>query len=100
MNGQTFHERMENILSQLRDNCVVVTDNALYHSVKKEKSPTSSTRKADKIKWLENKGEIVDNTMVILELLDIVKRIKPFHNKYVKDELGKASNTTILRLPP
>lgn len=100
MNGQTFYEWMENILPQLRDNCVVVMDNAPYHSVKKEKSPTSSTRKADIIKWLEDKGEAVDNTMVIPELLNIVKRIKPLHNKYVIDELAKASNKTILRLPP
>ncbi|XP_050059855.1 uncharacterized protein LOC126551127 [Aphis gossypii] len=75
-------------------------DNAPYHSVKKEKSPTSSSRKADIIKWLEDKGEVVDNTMVIPELLDIVKRIKPLHNKYVIDELAKATNKTILRLPP
>lgn len=100
MNGQTFYEWMENILPQLRDNCVVVMDNAPYHSVNKDKSPTSSTRKADIIKWLEDKGEVVDNTMVIPELLDIVKRIKPLHNKYVIDELAKASNKTILRLPP
>lgn len=75
-------------------------DNAPYHSVKKEKLPTSSTRKADIIKWLEDKGEVVDNTMVIPELLDIFKRIKPLHNKYVIDELAKATNKTILRLPP
>lgn len=75
-------------------------DNAPYHLVKKEKSPTSSTRKANIIKWLEDKGEVVDNSMVILELLDIVKRIKPLHNKYVIDELAKATNKTILRLPP
>ncbi|XP_015365184.1 PREDICTED: uncharacterized protein LOC107162689 [Diuraphis noxia] len=100
MNGQTFYDWMENILPQLRDNCVIVMDNAPYHSVKKDKSPTSSTRKADIIKWLEDKGEVVDYTMVIPELLEIVKRIKPLHNKYVIDELAKASNKTILRLPP
>ncbi|XP_022176671.1 uncharacterized protein LOC111038053 [Myzus persicae] len=98
-NGQTFYDWMENILPQLRDNCVIVTD-SVNHSVKKDKSPTSSTRKAEIIKWLEDKGEVVDYTMVIPELLEIVKRIKPLHNKYVIDELAKASNKTILRLPP
>ncbi|XP_025191797.1 uncharacterized protein LOC112592046 [Melanaphis sacchari] len=100
MNGKTFYEWMENILPRLRDNCVIVMDNVPYHSVKKEKAPTSSTRKADIISWLQNKGEVVDNTMVIPELLDIVKRVKPLYNKYVIDELAEASNKTILRLPP
>jgi len=100
MNGQTFYEWMENILPQLRDNCAIVMDNVPYHSVKKDKSPVSTTRKADIIKWLEDKGEVVDHGMVISELLDIVKRIKPLHNKYVIDELAKASNKIILRLPP
>lgn len=47
MNGQTFCEWMENILLRLKDNCVIVMDNAPYHSVKLDKAPTVSTKKAD-----------------------------------------------------
>ncbi|XP_050066442.1 uncharacterized protein LOC126555585 [Aphis gossypii] len=88
MNGQTFCEWMENILPRLKDNCVIVMDNASYHSVKLDKAPTASTKKADIIQWLENKGEVVDRTMIIRELLDIVKKIKPQHEKFVIDEIA------------
>ncbi|XP_060873383.1 uncharacterized protein LOC132947190 [Metopolophium dirhodum] len=100
MNGQTFCEWMENILPRLKDNCVIVMDNASYHSVKLDKAPTSSTKKADIIQWLEDKGEVVDRTMIVRELLDVVKKIKPLNDKYVIDEIAKAQNKTILRLPP
>lgn len=100
MNGDTFREWMENTLPCLKPNSVIVMDNASYHSVKIDKAPTSNTRKADIIKWLEDKGEVVDRTMVIPQLLHIVKRLKPLHTKYVIDELVKANNHTVLRLPP
>ncbi|CAI6370309.1 unnamed protein product [Macrosiphum euphorbiae] len=38
--------------------------------------------------------------MVIPQLLAIVRRIKPLHDKYVIDELAKQHNRTVLRLPP
>ncbi|CAI6377542.1 unnamed protein product [Macrosiphum euphorbiae] len=100
MNGDTFREWMEGTLPRLKPNFVIVIDNASYHSVKIDKAPTSNTRKADIIKWLEDKGEVVDRTMVIPQLLLIVKRLKPQHNMYVIDELAKNSGYTVLRLPP
>ncbi|XP_050440026.1 uncharacterized protein LOC126846047 [Adelges cooleyi] len=100
MNGETFREWMESILPQLKPNSVIVMDNASYHSVKFDKAPTSTTRKAEIIKWLEDKEEVIDKPMVIPELLQIVKRLKPQHEKFVIDELAKANNKIILRLPP
>jgi len=100
MNGDTFREWMEGILPLLQPNSVIVMDNASYHSVKLDRAPTSNTRKADIIKWLEDKGEVIKHSMVITELLHIVKRLKPIHNKYVIDELVKTKNHTVLRLPP
>lgn len=38
--------------------------------------------------------------MVIAQLLDIVKRIRPNYDKYVIDELAETHNRKILRLPP
>lgn len=38
--------------------------------------------------------------MVIAELLDIVKRIKPQYDKYLIDELAQTHNKKVLRLPP
>lgn len=100
MNGEIFRKWMENILPQLKENSVIIMDNAFYHSVKIDEAPTSTTRKADIIKWLENKGEIIDKPMVIPQLLEMVKRLKPLYEKYVIDELVKASNRIVLRIPP
>lgn len=91
---------MENVLPLLKDNCVIVMDNAPYHSMKKEEIPNTSTKKADILKWLQDKGEVIDRPMVITELLDIVKRIKPQHDKYLIDELAQTHNKKVLRLPP
>lgn len=72
-------------------------DNTPYHSMKLVKAPTSSTKKADIIQWLENKGKAVDHRIIIVrQLLDIVKQIKPLHDKFVIDEI--ANNKTILGL--
>lgn len=75
-------------------------DNAPYHSVRQEKCPTTNWRKADISEWLRSKGEVVDRTLIIPELLEMVKRIKPMYNKYVVDEMVLQQNKTVLRLPP
>ena len=62
-------------------------NNAPYHSVKCEQIPNKSTIKANIIKWLEDKSELIDRFMAITELLDIVNIIKPKYNKYAIDEL-------------
>lgn len=100
MNGNTFFKWMESIIQRLEDNCVIIMDNAPYHSVMCEKIPNKSTRKADIIEWLENKGVVIDRPMVITQLLDMVNQIKPKYDKYAIDKLVKTHNRTILRLPP
>jgi len=67
--------------------------------MKKEKIPNISTRKADILQWLQEKGEVIDRPMVITELLDIVKRIKPQYEKYLIDELAQTHNKKVLILP-
>ncbi|XP_060855586.1 uncharacterized protein LOC132933295 [Metopolophium dirhodum] len=100
MNGDTFREWMEGILPHLKPNPVIVMDNASYLQLNSTKPQHQIQKKADIIKWLEDKGEVVDRSMVIPQLLHIVKRLKPLHTKYVIDELVKANNHTVLRLPP
>ncbi|KAL4091318.1 hypothetical protein QTP88_026021 [Uroleucon formosanum] len=99
MNGDTFREWMEGILPRLKPYSVIVMDNASYHSVKIDKAPTSNAKNADIINWLQDKGEVADPSMVIPQLLYMVKRLKPLHTKYVIDELLKVNNNTVLRLP-
>ncbi|XP_060846254.1 uncharacterized protein LOC132925915 [Rhopalosiphum padi] len=100
MNGDSFRDWLEGVLPKLKDNAVIVMDNAPYHSVKIEKCPTTNWRKADIIAWLQSKGKQVDNTMLVIELLDEVKKLKPLYNNYVIDEMVKANNKIVLRLPP
>jgi len=57
INGDVFYNWMANVLPLLKENCVIVMDNAPYHSMKKEKIPNSTTRKANIIQWLQEKGD-------------------------------------------
>jgi len=50
--------------------------------------------------WLKNKGKVVDHTKVKSQLLDRVQVLKPQYEQYVIDELAKAANKTVVRLPP
>jgi len=100
MNGDTFYDWMTDVIPRLKENCVIIMDNAPYHSVKKEKIPNKTTKKADIIKWLQEKGEVIDRPMVIPQLLDIVKRLRPQYSKYLIDDLAEKHNRTILRIPP
>lgn len=100
MNGNTFLDWFKKVLPILDDNCVIVLDNAPYHSVKMEKIPNSSWRKNDIIQWLQSKGKEIDNTMVKAELLRIVGLEKEKYNKYIIDETAKEQNKIVLRLPP
>lgn len=80
MCGDTFFDWMKTILPLLKDNCVIAMDNAPYHSVKAESYPTSSWKKIDIEKWMEEQGEVFEKPMLKIRLLDIVKRIKPMYN--------------------
>jgi len=98
INSEIFNNWMESVLPRLKEKCVIIMDNASYHSLKIDKAPTAKTEKANIIKWLKDKNEIIDRPMVIPQLLEIVKRVK--HDKYVVDELAKQYDSIILRLPP
>lgn len=51
---------MESVLPRLKDNAIIVMDNTPYHFVKLDKAPICATKKADIIKWLQYKGEVID----------------------------------------
>lgn len=100
MNGSTFFEWFVKILPLLKDNAVIVMDNAPYHSVKKDPIPAMSWKKQRIIDWLVSKGEVVIQPIVKAVLLERVKQIKSEHDKYIIDEYAKEHNKTVLRLPP
>ncbi|KAL4126162.1 hypothetical protein QTP88_010388 [Uroleucon formosanum] len=100
MNEKTFFEWIQRVLPLLKDNSVIVMDNAPYHSVKAELCPTLNWKKADIEKWLDEKGEVYDKPLIKFRLMEIVNRIKPRYNKYVNEEYVKEHNRVVLRLPP
>lgn len=100
MDGKVFLEHFQRVLPNLKENCVIVLDNAPYHSVKVEKLPTSSWDKGKLVEWLVAKGINVDKTLLKKELLQLAYKEKPKYNKYVIDEEAKLQNRTVLRLPP
>lgn len=100
INGDTFYNWFVHILPLLKENAVIVMDNASYHSVKKCKIPTMSSKKQEMIDWLESKGEIVTHPIVKNDLIKKVGKLKKLYDKYVIDECAKDNNKLILRLPP
>ncbi|XP_033231628.1 uncharacterized protein LOC117182635 [Belonocnema kinseyi] len=99
MNGDTFREWFEAFLGKLHDNCVIVMDNASYHSVREEKVPSSSWKKNDIQNWLHVKGYEFRDTMIKGQLLSIVKEVRAKHDKCAIDTLAESHGKIVLRLP-
>lgn len=100
INKETFLQWFDKILHSLDDNSVIVIDNKPPYSVKTEEIPDTSWKKADIVKWLQEKGEIVDINMIKIELLQIVEKFRETLDKYVVNVLAQKVNKIILRLPP
>lgn len=100
MNGDTFYEWFVRILPLLKENAIIVMDNASYHSVKKDKIPTMSCKKQYIIDWLESKGEIVTLPTCKNDLMKKVRILHNMYDKYVIDEYAMDHKKLVLRLPP
>jgi len=100
LNGDTFYNWFIKILPILKENAVIVIDNASYNSVKKKPFPTMTWNKQKIIDWLENNGEMIPTSLIKPQLLEIANKLKPLHDKYVIDEVARDHNKIVLRLPP
>lgn len=100
MDAHNFEKWITTILQKLDKDSVLVMDNASYHSRRKEKVPTTATRKADIQKWLKEKNIAFEATEIKAQLLQKVKCEKHKYQLYVVDELAKEYGVTVLRLPP
>ncbi|XP_025424938.1 uncharacterized protein LOC112693894 [Sipha flava] len=94
-----FRECMGRVLPLLADGSVIVMDNAPYHTAKVDRAPTMDDGKDVIVEWLKRNGETADRSMVYVELMAMVRRVKPLRKKYAIDELAKADGKTVLRLP-
>ncbi|KAK9738512.1 hypothetical protein QE152_g9829 [Popillia japonica] len=96
MNSTVFTVWIQNTLPLLKRGCVIVMDNASYHLTKKEKSPTSSWKKNALIEWLLSKGIIVEDKLLKVQLLELVKQYSNSHPvQYIVNETIRESGRTI-----
>lgn len=76
MNGDCFKNWFETLLllPNIQKNSVIVMDNAPYHSVLLEKTPTDAWRKAEIYNWLTCHNIAASPDMLKQDLYDMVKQ--------------------------
>lgn len=103
MNKKNYAKWLEEkLIPNLKPNSVVVIDNAPYHKEQVNPAPTSSSLKADMVKWLTERGILHTADMLKPELYDIIKQHKPRYVIYKTDQILAAAGAghMALRLPP
>lgn len=77
MNQQNFTKWVnEKLIPNLKEPAIIVMDNAPYHSVVKNKAPTSASRVAEIKLWLSENDITYDSTLRKPSLLALVKKIQ------------------------
>jgi hypothetical protein len=105
MDGNLFQNWVINqlipALTKLDRKCVVVFDNAPYHSVQLDKPPTFSSKKSQMQEWLINHDVEIEQNFSKKQLWDLIKPFKIVSNRrYVTDEALRQHGHEVLRLPP
>jgi transposase len=101
MNSENFMKWLtEKFVKNVSAKSVLVVDNASYHNVPVQASPTSAWKKADMQKWLMERGIFFEQKCTKAELYGIIKVHKPVHKIYKIDQILAESNIPVLRLPP
>ncbi|XP_022172706.1 uncharacterized protein LOC111035407 [Myzus persicae] len=98
-----FVKNSKLMLANLEEPCIVVMDNASYHSVLSDDYPKVNARKADVQKWLEKKCiQYSPVETLTLQMGHEVVRLPPYHCQYdpieliwaqVKGEVAKKNST-------
>lgn len=100
MNFNNFGKWLsEKLLPNLPNSSVIVMDNAKYHSVEKDKRPTSGSLKQEIIDWLVNHGVTIDFKLTKSQLLEKVNTVNS-EKTFIVDEIIRAKSHIPLRLPP
>ncbi|GBO98778.1 hypothetical protein EVAR_256_1 [Eumeta japonica] len=100
MNRDNFMKWLQQKLTpNLPPQSIVVMDNAPYHSVVVNKTPTMSTTKAEMQNWIVSKGLSYLPTMVKAQLFEIIQEHKE-RPVYEADSLLEQYGHKVVRLPP
>ncbi|GAB6027864.1 hypothetical protein CHUAL_014080 [Chamberlinius hualienensis] len=86
------------LIPSLVPNSIIVLDNAPYHCVPADRTPTISTPKSEIITWLRKHNISCSSEMLQSELLQLVKKFKPA-KRYRIDELLEKNGHVVLHLP-
>lgn len=101
MDGDRFYNWFhDQLLPNIPEKSVILMDNASYHSVRREKAPILSSKKAEMQKWLVDHNIQFDQKMIKVQLYEIIKQNKERFPTYVIDELAKEHGHTVVRVPP
>lgn len=105
MNGEVFQNwlvsRLIPALNKIAGKCVVVLDNAPYHSVQLDKKPTLSWKKKDMQDWLIKHNVKIEGKITKKGLWNLITPLRQDNTKrYVTDDLLKEHGHEVLRLPP
>lgn len=84
MNQRNFMEWADTqLLPNLPLESVLIIHNAPYHNVAVEKSVTTASKKAEMLKWLEDRNVQFEENLIKPELYALIKQHKPrFSAKY------------------
>lgn len=88
------------LIPNLPENSVVVVDNGSYHTKLDERVPTSNSSKSDMEAWLREKNISFGPSLLKPELYELICINKENHEKYLIDNILRAHNHSVLRLPP
>jgi hypothetical protein len=105
MNGAVFKEWVEKqlipSLKKIPGKCIVIMDNAPYHSVRSDKRITSTSNNEDMRAWLQNKNTEFDKSFIKKQPWALIKPLIDQGKKsYVVDTLLHSHGYDVLRLPP
>lgn len=105
MNGEIFQNwvvtQLIPALAKVGGKCVVIMDNAPYHSMQVNKLPTFSSTKNQMQEWLINHNVKIEGKNTKKQLWDLIKPFRDSKNKlFVVDEILKEHGHEVLRLPP
>ncbi|KAF0724741.1 DDE 3 domain-containing protein [Aphis craccivora] len=100
MNATVFEKWSIEMLGNLEEPCIIVMDNASYHSMLAEDYPKTNTRKADVQKWLQEKSIPFTPEETLCELRKKVKLSMPKRKKYKLDEIALQMGHEVVRLTP
>lgn len=102
MNAQVFERWFtEQLLPNIAPSSIIVMDNASYHSVRLEKYPTASWKKAEIFDWLVKKGANPNSTFLKAELLEMAKNLSSnLGKRYSIDAIASEAGHKVIRLPP